>query len=207
MVRPVQQRGLSWRVWGAILARSACPSAVVLTRSPCVNPQTIRQRLREWRLDGVDKAAPSQRRVDGTPWSAGLLPWIVAWRRTPQIALALDATREHSPHKVCWTGLHTSPEAGASRATAGPDYSRQNSSTSALIRRIRADPCSIPAFGAKPACAGWGGGMTQQRYVLGSLLQGRSVVRYTSARAHTICTESGKIPTLSAHLRRVCSIH
>ena len=41
-------------------------------------------------------------------------------------------------------GLHTSPKAGASRDTAGPDYSRQNSSTSALIRRIRADPCSIP---------------------------------------------------------------
>jgi hypothetical protein len=47
------------------------------------------------------------------------------------------------------------PETGASRDTAGPDYSRQNSSTSALIRRIRADPCALPASRAKPACAGY----------------------------------------------------
>jgi hypothetical protein len=40
------------------------------------------------------------------------------------------------------------PETGASRDTAGPDYSRQNSSTSALIRRIRADPCSVPPSAA-----------------------------------------------------------
>ena len=46
-------------------------------------------------------------------------------------------------------------EAGASRATADPDYSRQNSSTSAPIRRIRADPCSIPASRAKLACTGY----------------------------------------------------
>ena len=40
---------------------------------------------------------------------------------------------------------HPSPETGASHTTADPDYSRQNSSTSSvLIRRIRADPCSIP---------------------------------------------------------------
>ena len=68
-----------------------------------------------------------------------------AWRR---------GDRERSAHKACWTGLHTSPKAGASRDTAGPDYSRQNSSTSALIRRIRADPCTLPASRATPACAG-----------------------------------------------------
>jgi hypothetical protein len=47
------------------------------------------------------------------------------------------------------------PEADASRNTAGPDYSRQNLSTSAPIRCIRADPCSIlpstPPCSAKPA--------------------------------------------------------
>ena len=46
------------------------------------------------------------------------------------------------------------PETGASRNTVGPDYPRQNSSTSALIRRIRADPCSISASRGKARLRG-----------------------------------------------------
>jgi hypothetical protein len=90
-----------------------------------------------------------------TPSKADAVPHLSACTRSDHAEARRRGDRERRAHKVCWTGLHTSPEAGASRATAGPDYSRQNSSTSALIRRIRADLCSIPAFGAKPACAGW----------------------------------------------------
>jgi hypothetical protein len=98
MLRPAQQRGLAWWVWGTILARSACRSAVVPALSPFVNPQTIRQRLREWLFDGVDKAAPCRQQVDVTACFAGLLRWILTWWRPPQIALALDATLDRTRH-------------------------------------------------------------------------------------------------------------
>jgi len=47
------------------------------------------------------------------------------------------------------------------RRAEAPGYARRSpparaipdKTSSVLIRRIRVDPCSIPAFGAKPACA------------------------------------------------------
>lgn len=98
MLRPAQQRGLAWWVWGTILAKSACQSAVVLALSLYARPHALRQRLREWLYDGTDKAAPCQQQVAVPPCFAGLLRWVLAWWQTDTLALALDATLDRTRH-------------------------------------------------------------------------------------------------------------
>jgi hypothetical protein len=58
-LRPAQRAGLALWVVGAVLAHSACQSAVLAALEPlgCAW-ETTRQRLREWTYDGSERAAP-----------------------------------------------------------------------------------------------------------------------------------------------------
>ena len=79
-LRGPQRRGLALWVLGAVLAQSACQAAVLAALLPWAPYHALRQRLREWLLDGVDKAvlcaAPGMYSctirvsVVGEPWSA-----------------------------------------------------------------------------------------------------------------------------------------
>src|SRR5689334_24897397 len=105
-LRPPQRRGLALWVLGAVLAHSACQSAVlgaVLAHSACQSAvlaallpwapyHALRQRLREWLLDGADKAAPCALQVEAQHCFAPLLRWVLGWWRGRELALAVDAT-------------------------------------------------------------------------------------------------------------------
>jgi hypothetical protein len=93
-LRPAQQRGLAWWVYGTLAAESGCESAVVsalhdLTGEPS---ETIRARLREWLADGTAKAAPCQTQVEVRRCFAPLLRWLLGWWRGDALPIALDAT-------------------------------------------------------------------------------------------------------------------
>jgi hypothetical protein len=91
-----QRRGLALWVYGAVLAHSACQSAVTATLLAATafgGYDALRQRLREWLYDGADKAKPCARAVAVELCFAPLLGWVLAWWQGPrQLALAIDAT-------------------------------------------------------------------------------------------------------------------
>jgi hypothetical protein len=91
-LRPAQQGGLARWVYGALLAQSACQTAVVTALSVLGEWQTIRQGLREVFANGKDKAAPCQTQIEVTVCFAGLLRWVLAWWQGDALALAVDAT-------------------------------------------------------------------------------------------------------------------
>jgi len=91
-LRPPQRRGLALWVLGAILARSACQSAVLAALLPWAPYHALRQRLREWLRDGADKATPCAAQVEIETCFAPLLRWVLAWWRGRELALAIDAT-------------------------------------------------------------------------------------------------------------------
>src|SRR3954454_20899885 len=68
-LRPPQRRGLALWVLGAVLAQSACQSAVLAALLVHGRYHALRQRLRDWLLDGTDKACPcaAQVEADGPP--------------------------------------------------------------------------------------------------------------------------------------------
>jgi hypothetical protein len=91
-LRPPQRRGLALWVLGAVLAQSACQSAVIaalLVRAPY---HALRQRLREWLLDGAEKAVPCSAQVEVEACFAPLLGWVLGWWQGRELALAVDAT-------------------------------------------------------------------------------------------------------------------
>src|ERR687884_1050147 len=90
-LRPPQRRGLASWVLGAVLARSACRSAVLAALLPWAPYHALRQRLREWLLDGADKAVPCAVRVEVERCFAPLLRWVLGWWRGRELALAGDA--------------------------------------------------------------------------------------------------------------------
>jgi hypothetical protein len=95
VLRPPQRAGLGWWVYGAILAGSACQSAIVTALEPVVGADgtaALRQRLREWLYDGVDKDAPCRAEVDVAACFAPLLRWVATWWQGAALPLALDAT-------------------------------------------------------------------------------------------------------------------
>lgn len=98
---PGQQRGLSLWVCGAILAQSACQTAVTLAlvAAQVGSTAAVRQRLREWLRDGADKAAPCQAAVDVPRCFAPLLGWVLRWWQGRELVLAVDVT-SHGPHWV-----------------------------------------------------------------------------------------------------------
>src|SRR5436305_1337334 len=55
-LRGPQRRGLALWVLGAVLAQSACQAAVLAALLPWAPYHALRQRLREWLLDGAGKA-------------------------------------------------------------------------------------------------------------------------------------------------------
>jgi hypothetical protein len=93
-LRPAQRRGLALWVCGAILAHSACPSAVLaaLLLPARGGYHALRQRLREWLYDGADRAAPCATEIAIEHCFAPLLRWVLAWWRGGELALAIDAT-------------------------------------------------------------------------------------------------------------------
>lgn len=91
-LRPAQQRGLTWWVLGAVLAQSACQSAVLAALLRFGGYHAIRQYLREWLYDGSERAAPCQTEVTVTTCFAPLLGWVLRWWRGDSLPLAIDAT-------------------------------------------------------------------------------------------------------------------
>src|SRR4051795_11776362 len=63
-LRGPQRRGLAFWVLGAVLAQSACQSAVLAAFLPWAPYHALRQRLRGWLLDGAGKAVPCAAQVD-----------------------------------------------------------------------------------------------------------------------------------------------
>lgn len=91
-LRPAQRRGLTWWVLGAILAQSACQTAVVTALLMFGRVQSLRQYLREWLYDGKDRASCGKTEIDVTVCFAPLFRWIIDCWVGEHLALALDAT-------------------------------------------------------------------------------------------------------------------
>src|SRR3954454_22705020 len=91
-LRPPQRRGLALRVLGAVLAQSACQAAVLAALLPRAPYPALRQRLREWLLDGADKAVACAAQVEVERCFAPLPGRVLAWGRGREPALAVDAT-------------------------------------------------------------------------------------------------------------------
>src|SRR3954465_1158013 len=89
-LRGPQRRGLALWVLGAVLAQSACQAAVLAALLPWAPYHALRQRLREWLLDGADKAVPCAAQVEVERCFAPLLRWVLGWWRGRE--LAVDAT-------------------------------------------------------------------------------------------------------------------
>jgi hypothetical protein len=75
-----------------VLAQSACQSAVLAALLVHGRYHALRQRLREWLLDGTDKACPCAVQVEAEACFAPLLRWVLDWWQGRELALAVDAT-------------------------------------------------------------------------------------------------------------------
>src|SRR3954454_1073218 len=91
-LRPPQRRGLALWVLGAVLAQSACQAAGLAAVLVHGRYHALRQRLREWLLDGTDKACPCAAQVEADACFAPLLRWVLDWWQGRELALAVDAT-------------------------------------------------------------------------------------------------------------------
>src|SRR4051812_45233414 len=91
-LRGPQRRGLALWVLGAVLAQSACQAAVLAALLVHGRYHALRQRLREWLLDGTDKACPCAAQVQVEACFAPLLRWVLGWWRGRDLAPAVDAT-------------------------------------------------------------------------------------------------------------------
>src|SRR5919205_2141694 len=91
-LRGPQRRGLALWALGAVRAQSACQSAVLAALLPWAPYHALRQRLREWLLDGADKAVPCAAQVDVERCFAPLLRRVLGWWQGRELALAVDAT-------------------------------------------------------------------------------------------------------------------
>lgn len=91
-LRPAHVLGLALWVYGTVLAKSACQSAVVHELEDLMPAGTARQRLREWLKDGRDKARPCHSQVEVTVCFPLLLRWIISWwQGSTTLPLAIDA--------------------------------------------------------------------------------------------------------------------
>jgi hypothetical protein len=91
-LRPAEVRGLTWWVYGAILAGSACQTAILAALRPLGATAARRQQLREWLYDGADKTLPSPYAVEVARCFPGVLRWLLHWWQGRDLAVALDAT-------------------------------------------------------------------------------------------------------------------
>lgn len=93
-LRPAQVKGLTLWVYGTVLAQSACQSAVAAALSVLGRQDTMRQYLREWLYDGLDKAAPCHTQLEIRRCFAPLLGWLLSWWTSDRLALAIDPTMQ-----------------------------------------------------------------------------------------------------------------
>lgn len=92
-LRPAECRGLALWVAGAILAGSACQTAVSSALRPLgLGSEALRQRLREWTYDGADRAAPCATQLEVDHCFAPLLAWVVRLWQGDTLPLAIDMT-------------------------------------------------------------------------------------------------------------------
>ena len=78
-LRPVQQSGLAYWVYGSILAQSSCQSVVATALEDLGKWDSIRHYLREWLYDGLDKADPSKTQLGVSPCCfEPLLNWVLS---------------------------------------------------------------------------------------------------------------------------------
>src|SRR5215217_2006541 len=92
-LRRAQRTVLGMWVHGAVLAGSACQSAVLNALEPMGHPRhATRQRLREWTYDGADRAAPCGTDLEVAACFAPLLRWVLSWWSGETLPLAIDAT-------------------------------------------------------------------------------------------------------------------
>src|ERR671929_835174 len=79
---------------GMVLARSCALSAVseFLARGLERQPNTVRQRLREWCYEAKAKRGGPRQEVAVESCFAPLLAWVLSWWEGQQLALAIDAT-------------------------------------------------------------------------------------------------------------------
>jgi hypothetical protein len=95
-LRPAQRLGLAWWVLGTLKAGSACQSAVLAALTVYGSSRRVlharRQRLREWLVDGGDRAKPGQVQLEVAACFPALLRWVRSWWHSDQLALAIDAT-------------------------------------------------------------------------------------------------------------------
>src|SRR5437764_1917789 len=91
-LRPPQRRGLALWVLGAMLAQSACHSAVLAALLVHGRYHALRQRLREWLPDRTDKACHCAAQVEADACFAPLLCWVLDRWQGRELALAVDAT-------------------------------------------------------------------------------------------------------------------
>jgi hypothetical protein len=91
-LRPASAGGLALWVYGAILAHSACQSAVLAALAPLGKRETLRQRLRDTFRAGADKRVPTQCDWAVTDCFAPLLRWLLSWWQGTDLAFALAAT-------------------------------------------------------------------------------------------------------------------
>ena len=76
-LRPAQQSGLAYWVYGSILAQSSCQSVVATALEDLGKWDSIRQYLREWLYDGLDKADPSKTQLEVSPCFEPLTDWVL----------------------------------------------------------------------------------------------------------------------------------
>jgi hypothetical protein len=92
-LRPAQRAGLALWVLGAIVAGSACQSAVLAALEPLGHPRhATRQRLREWTYAGADRVAPCATTLAVEGCFVWLLRWVLSWWSGDTVPLAIDAT-------------------------------------------------------------------------------------------------------------------
>lgn len=92
-LRPAERRGLALWVVGAILAGSACQTAVSSALRPLgPGAEALRQRLREWTYDGADRATPCATSLEVARCFAPLLGWVIQLWRGESLPLAIDMT-------------------------------------------------------------------------------------------------------------------
>ena len=92
-LRPAECRGLALWVVGAILAGSACQTAVISALAPLgLGASALRLRLREWTYDGADRAAPCATQLEVARCFAPLLGWVMRLWRGDSLPLAIDLT-------------------------------------------------------------------------------------------------------------------
>ena len=91
-LRGPQRRGLALWVLGAVLAHSACQSAVIAALLLWAPYHAVRQRLREWLLDGAEKTVPCAVQIEVETCFVPLLRWVLGWWQGRELALAVDAT-------------------------------------------------------------------------------------------------------------------